>query len=93
MLLVHRHVPGVLPEVDPQRLAGQPQDPVGFLAAACRALAAFGQVGKGVRVGFFGLQGWFLGRLVTICRDGLASRVYHIVCTNHVFVGVPRPPL
>jgi hypothetical protein len=51
VLLVHRHVPGVLPEVDARRLARQPQDPVGLLAAAWRALAAFGQVGEGAGVG------------------------------------------
>ena len=36
----------------------------------------------------------FQGRLVTLCRGGLASRPYRTVSTNHAFVGaVPRPPL
>ena len=36
----------------------------------------------------------FQERLITLCRDGLTSRPYRTVSTNHAFVGaVPRPPL
>ena len=35
----------------------------------------------------------FVGRLKTICRDGLASRPYQTISTNHVFVAAAIIPI